>query len=126
MTLSDGTTTVTLPAGLTWSDEHQWISVKTASERALDGTLIIDAAPAIGGRPVTLSGPVWITRTELVALRDLMSNYTSAVGLTLTLNNSSTLSVFPTGPPDARDLISYEAPEASDLVELLTMPLMEA
>lgn len=53
-TLSDGTTTIQLPDGLRWVDQHKWAAVGQSSERSITGKYLIDQMPKIGGRPITL------------------------------------------------------------------------
>ena len=63
---------LTLPEDLTWSDEFAWSAVRQVSERSLTGKLMIDDAPRIGGRPITLVDG-WAERSlveQLYALKD--------------------------------------------------------
>lgn len=73
ITLSDGTTTVSLPADLYWGDEHAWHPVLQSVERSLTGALIIDAATLQAGRPITLAPAdetsAWMPLTTLEQLR---------------------------------------------------------
>lgn len=55
ITLSDGTTTITLPEDLLWSDEYDWSAVDQSQERGLTGSLILQAMAMTLGRPITLA-----------------------------------------------------------------------
>ncbi len=52
---------ITLPNQLLWLDEFDWLPVAHSSERSLTGKLLIEEAPLIKGRPITLEGD-WATR----------------------------------------------------------------
>jgi hypothetical protein len=75
-TLSDGTTTITLPDDLVWIDEYKWSGIVQRRIRALDGSLIVQEASvqASSGRLITLSDggdSGWMSRSELDALLTL-------------------------------------------------------
>ena len=88
ITLSDGTTTLTLHPDLLWVDENDWLPISQTAQRTLTGALIISANAMIAGRPITLQpeneSSAWMPRTTLTQLR----NWAAVVGqvLTLTLN----------------------------------------
>ncbi len=66
--------TIQIPRGMIWVDEFTWSAVVKSTERSITGALIIDAAPLIAGRPITLQGEEsqgWIRRTALLALQEL-------------------------------------------------------
>lgn len=70
-TLSDGTTTLALPADLYWQDEFAHQAVAETRSRALHGAQLVDRAVRLAGRPITLAGArqhAWITRTTALAL----------------------------------------------------------
>lgn len=77
ITLSDGITTVTLPDGLHWQDEHNWQPVGASSTRGLTGKLIIQTAQATKGRPITLvpfsENAAWWSRENLASLNAWLS-----------------------------------------------------
>jgi hypothetical protein len=72
-TLSDGTTTVVLPADLYWSDEATWTPVEQSVERTIAGAIVIDAGTKVGGRPITLAPyddqSAWMQNADLDQLR---------------------------------------------------------
>lgn len=84
ITLSDGTTTVTLPADLSWSDES-WEPVEQTVQRSVTGALIVSTATRIKGRSITLQplddSSSWIARSALDQLR----NWGAVPGKTLVL-----------------------------------------
>lgn len=74
-TLSDGTTTITLPDALIWTDEHTWAPVEQTIERTVTGAIIVSVGSRTAGRPITLSGVdpdrAWIARSVLGQCRAL-------------------------------------------------------
>lgn len=85
ITLSDGTTTITLPDGLQWQDEFGWEPVESSTEYSLSGALIVQEAAKQDGRPFTLYGGnegAWATRATIKALHQMAS----VPGKTLTLS----------------------------------------
>lgn len=73
ITLSNGTTTLDLDPDLQWSDEFTWAAVEQATERSIGGSLIVDVAVKIAGRPITLQSPAdnaaWMLRATLAQLQ---------------------------------------------------------
>lgn len=66
--------TIQIPRGMIWVDEFTWSAVVKSTERSITGALIIDAAPLVAGRLITLQGEEsqgWIRRTALLALQEL-------------------------------------------------------
>ena len=107
---------ITLPADLIWVDEYEHTPVKQAISTAVDGSLIIEAAAQIKGRPITLQGydnAAWIDRATLEALR--AKQYQAALIMTLTLNGDSFSVLFmQPGGIAAKPVIDYNNPEAAD------------
>lgn len=72
-TLSDGTTTITLPDTLIWTDEYTWAPVEQTIERTVTGAVIVSVGSRTAGRPITLSGVdpdrAWIARSVLAQCR---------------------------------------------------------
>ncbi|RYF58228.1 MAG: hypothetical protein EOO27_13170 [Comamonadaceae bacterium] len=73
ITLSDGTTTVVLDPDLYWTDENDWSPVRQSVDEGLTGSLIVQSAAVLAGRPITLQpeddNSAWITREVLDQLR---------------------------------------------------------
>lgn len=66
-TLSNGTTTVTIPDALEWTDEFDYSPVTQDTQRTIGGAFIVQEAGEQFGRPITLEGgePVWLLRNTL-------------------------------------------------------------
>jgi len=56
-TLTVGSTVLTLPDDLLWTDEFTWSAVEQSVERSLTGALIVNAGVRTGGQPLTLKSP---------------------------------------------------------------------
>lgn len=68
ITLTYNGTTLELPPDLVWADEFTWLPVRQEISRSTAGTLLVDVAVCVGGRPITLRGEsnsAWITRADL-------------------------------------------------------------
>ncbi len=84
---------VSLPADLLWTDEFAWTPVAQVREYSLDGSLILEEAVRLAGRPITLeSGPdrAWVSRSTLTALYALAQ---APAALALTLHDGRSFSV---------------------------------
>ena len=72
LTLSDGTTTVTLDPDLLWSDEFSWKRVEQSVVPSVTGALIVQSARFAAGRPITLqpedNSAAWMPRSALEQL----------------------------------------------------------
>ena len=130
LTLSDGSTTLTLNPDLYWSDENNWHAVEQAVERTITGALVVQAAARIAGRPITLE-PIddeaaWMTRADVTVLR----NWAAAPGktMTLTLRGKAREVIFrhQDGGFEARPVIQYrDGHELPADFYLCTIRLME-
>jgi len=91
ITLSDGTTTISLPDDLQWTDEHDWQPVEQTYTRGLTGSGIIQAQAKSAGRPITLEPPAengaWWTRAGVASLQTWLA--TPDKTLTLSLYGAS-------------------------------------
>lgn len=116
-TLSNGTITATLPAGMIWEDEYQYAPLTSTSTQTLDGGMVIEQSLRTKGRPVTLVGDEdrgWLAKAQL----DLLYALASSVGaLTLTLADGRVLAVMFSGaqPIQARGLWPLALPSATDM-----------
>ena len=84
VTLSDGTTTLTLDPDLDWSDEYAWSPVVQNSSYSLTGALIVQVSTRQAGRPITLAGADdrgWMDGTVIAQLQA----WAAVAGKTLTL-----------------------------------------
>lgn len=65
---------ITLPGDLWWADEFDWSPLESSQEYAVTGALVVDAAPRLAGRPITLEADddrAWMRRDTLLQLRAL-------------------------------------------------------
>lgn len=63
--------TIILPDGLIWSDRYDWTPVAQTVAVSLTGTIIIQEAAQLAGRPITLEGAEdqsWATKSQIDAL----------------------------------------------------------
>ncbi len=72
ITLTDSTTTITLPADTLWRDELDWSPVEQSAEYLLAGSLDIQMGVRLTGRPITLGGDEsasWLSRGAILDLK---------------------------------------------------------
>ena len=71
LTLFDGSTTISLPYDLEWSDELNWSPIEQVIDKGLDGALIVQEGKSNYGRPITLesNGSAPMTRLEAQQLK---------------------------------------------------------
>lgn len=72
MILDDGTTQIVFTDHLVWLDEFAWNPIAQSKDITIGGTLVIQEAKQLKGRPITLVGgnEVWETRATVKALHD--------------------------------------------------------
>ncbi len=105
---------ITLPAGLRWADKYDWTPVHQSLEISLTGTVLIEEAAQLAGRPITLVGGAdacWLPRAELDVLRAL--TLTAGLELTLDLGPDGIHTVIWSRdgqPIEARPLVDYTDP----------------
>lgn len=90
ITLSNNTTTLTLPDALNWTDEYSWSPVEQTKSYTTTGALLIEESVKQAGRPITLEGDVnktWCTRSVVDQLRAWA--VTPNIRLTLTIRGVS-------------------------------------
>lgn len=129
ITLSDGTTTLTLHPDLLWSDENNWHPVEQTVQRTITGAVIVSVGARIKGRSITLQpedqSSAWMSRTTIEALR----NWAAVPGkqMTLTLRGIAYSVIFRHHDGQAGDvtpIIHYNDVEASDWYSI-TLRFME-
>lgn len=131
ITLSDGTTTVTLSSDLRWSDENNWHPVAQTVQRGLTGSLIIQAAAMTKGRPITLEAMDDESGAMLRSVVAQLRNWTAVPGqqLTLTLRGIARTVIFrhhDGGGLESRPFIQWAAADLDDNdYELCVLRLME-
>ncbi len=121
-TLSDGTTTITLPSGLKWSDES-WSPVVQTSDYTLTGAIIVQLGTAQAGRPITLEpaddSSAWATHSicdQILAWRNVAGKQ-----LTLVYQGNTYTVIFrhQDGPAVVVEpVVFYDDPEAGDFYRL--------
>ena len=122
ITLSDGITTVELPEGLHWQDEHSWQSVGSSFTRGLTGKPIIQVQAANKGRPITLVPfdltAAWWTRTELSALDNWINNPDQVLSLVF-MGESFNVRFRHYEPPavDAKPIMFFSDPNGSNYIQ---------
>lgn len=88
ITLTDGTTTVTLPVDSYWSDQYAWAPVQQTADRSITGAMVIQAQARVAGRPITLNPPdqssAWMLLSDVHQLEVWAAIPLQA--LTLTIN----------------------------------------
>ena len=90
ITLTHGTTVLTLPDALSWSDEYTWSPVQQTKTYTTTGALLIEEGTRLAGRPITLEGAedrTWCTRELVDALHVLAQ--TPGIVMTLVLRGVS-------------------------------------
>lgn len=128
ITLSDGSTTLTLNPDLFWSDEYNWNPVEQAADRSVTGANIIQASALMSGRPITLEpeddSSAWTMRSQVETLR----NWAAVAGkqMTLTLRGVSRTVIFrhQDGGFEARPVLHYREMVSADFYRV-TIRLME-
>lgn len=107
---------VQLPRGLVWIDEFDWQPVEAATEYALNGALVFEAAVRQAGRPVTLQAEEdagWMRRDVLQAVQALAANPGAVYVLRLADGRSFDVAFAPGNPIKARPMARPELPPAS-------------
>lgn len=122
--------TIPIPSGCVWVDEFDWSPVESAQERSIGGALIVDVAPRLKGRPITLQaddGRGWngMTRTVLSQLYALAATPGQQHELTLADGREFTVMFRPGEEPiTARPIAVRELPPA-DWPYIITLRLTE-
>lgn len=130
ISLSFGTTIITLPAGLIWEDEFNWTPVTQKAEVSINGALIVQEGAQSAGRPITLVGgedACWIERGALLLLYASMQ--TAGQTMTLTLHDAREFTVLwrrDSHPIEAKQLMKTETPTDTTLYIIETLKFIEA
>jgi hypothetical protein len=114
LTLSNGTTTITLPSGMLWEDELSWEPIQQTISSTLTGAVVVEEWTRLAGRPMTyVGGQPWvrITRTELLALQAMLA--VAGVILTLTHHDGRTFRVTPRRGSDGPALDAKPWPQVA-------------
>lgn len=117
---------IELPDDLGWPDEYEWSPVKQGVSVAVDGTLLVEVAAQLAGRPMRLSGGQdagWVTRAVVNAL--LVKLYQPGLEMSLSYRGDTYAVIF--AQPDgvvAQPVIDYADPADDDLY-VLTLKLLQ-
>jgi len=94
-TLTDGTTSVQLPADMVWQDEYEWTPISQGpKDYTLSGAMILQEGEMLAGRPITLSGAedrAWVQKSVVDQLYALASVLNKQMTLTLADSRSFTV-----------------------------------
>ena len=107
---------VAVPRGMVWVDEFDWVPVERAVTYSLTGALLVDVAPRLAGRPITLAGEVdagWLGRGVVAQLYALASATSATYTLTLADGRTFTTMFAPGQPITARPVARPELPTAT-------------
>jgi len=119
-----------LPPDLIWTDELAWARSEMATERSIDGALIVDYQQRTeDGRPMTLSGGpdhAWCTRATLITLRAWAD--VPMLQLTLARNGTTYTVVFDSerGAVEVEPVVNYADPLPGDLHQITLRLLIRA
>ena len=67
ITLTDGTTVISLPPDMDWRDEFAWTPVEHSTDYSQTGSLMVNEGERQDGRPITLFGgrEKWVDRSTV-------------------------------------------------------------
>ena len=105
---------IALPRGMVWVDEFAWADAQPSVERGITGAQIIDVAPKLAGRPITLQGAQdqgWIRRATLLAVRALADVPGGQYPLQLASGETFTVMFAPDDAIEAQPISRPELPE---------------
>ena len=108
---------VAVPRGMVWVDEFDWVPVERAVTYSLTGALLVDVAPRLAGRPITLAGEVdagWLGRGVVAQLYALAGSTSAAHTLTLADGRTFTVMFAPDTPIEAKPIGRPELPSAAN------------
>jgi hypothetical protein len=106
---------ISLPVDLLWVDEYAYTPVKQTINTAVDGSLVIEAAAALTGRPITLQGGddyAWISKATLESLR--LKQATPGLVMTLSLLGVTHSVIFIQPGITAKQVVDYSNPASGD------------
>lgn len=128
ITLSDGTTTLTLHPDLFWSDENNWNPVAQTVERTITGALDVQVAALSKGRPITLEpaddSAAWMPYSAVVQLRNWAAVPGQILSLTLLGTTRNVLFRHQDGGLEAKPVVQYQDRLSGDFF-LCVIRLME-
>ena len=108
---------IAVPRGMLWVDEFDWVPVERAVTYSLTGALLVDVAPRLAGRLITLAGEVdagWLGRGVVAQLYALASATDATYTLTLADGRTFTVMFAPDSPFEAKPVGRPELPTATN------------
>jgi hypothetical protein len=128
MILDDGVTPIVFTDELVWQDEFSWSPVQQSQQYSIGGTLVVQEAKKLSGRPITLKGSdkVWETRDIVQALHN--ASLVPFQQFTLTLHDNSTKTVMfdkQNTPLETEALFSGQDVESTDQYIINTLRFIE-
>lgn len=116
-TLTNGSTVLTLPDDLRWTDEFAWVPVQESREYSVTGAQLIDRRLKQAGRPITLSGApdaAWVTRAVTLTLQQWAQQLEPA--LSLSYRGVTYAVEFDHGQPplEVTPIVDYASPVSTD------------
>jgi hypothetical protein len=104
---------ISLPRGMVWVDELDWVPVETSTEYSITGALLVQSSERLSGRPITLQGEEsagWIRRDVLLSIRAAASVPGDVLALTLADGRTFSVMFAPGNPITARPIARPELP----------------
>jgi hypothetical protein len=118
ITLSDGTTTVTLPDDILWVDRHSWTPVEQTVATSITGASIVDVATRVNGRPITLQSDeehAWMPYSDISQLKVWGAEAGKELVLTIGATVFDVIFRHQEKPAiDVYPIIDYNAPDSQD------------
>lgn len=123
-TLTNGATTLTLPANaaagddFTWPDEFGWSAVQASRSYSVGGALLVDRGLKLAGRPITLQGGEtwgWMARSTVLQLQAWAN--AGATGMTLNYRGTAYTVEFDSergAAVDVQPCVDYHTPASAD------------
>lgn len=113
--------TILLPDALYWPDEFGWQKVMQNMEYTITGSLVLETATRLAGRPITLVGDLtatWLVRADLKILEE-WKNVAGRL-MTLVIRGETFAVAFNQGsaPIEFEPLVAYSDPDDTDVYSL--------
>lgn len=125
--LTYGATEILLDDDLLWPNEFDWAPVQQAQRYSVTGSLIVESAARLAGRPITLEGGdnyAWLARSTLLALRTAAAIPGQTFSLLYAGVTRSVKFDHAAGAITATPVIDYSDPGADD-VYVATLKFIE-
>ena len=118
ITLSDGTTSITLPVDMVWADRHSWSPVEQTVNTSLTGAAIVDVGTRLTGRPLTLQSDeqhAWMPYASVSQIKEWADIAGKQISLTIGADSFQVIFRHHDKPAvDVFAVIDYDTPDAQD------------